>query len=147
MSPSDSAEPVAAPALGAMPKTAAGARELYDSWAADGYDTALTSWDYPAPRRVAETLKAAGVSSDTRILDVGCGTGLSGEALRALALGKAGGIVGIDISAVSCKLALEKGCYAETKEGNLDEALPFADASFGAVACCGVMSCALPHAG
>lgn len=133
------AAPVAVPELGTIPKTAAGARELYDGWAAS-YDEALASWDYPAPRRVATTLKDAGVSAGSRILDIGCGTGMSGEACRALGLGTGGGVVGVDISPISCDLALAKGCYEAALVANLEEPLPFADASFDAVACVGVLS-------
>ena len=130
---------VAVPALGTTPKTAEGAQELYDEWAAS-YDGALQSWGYPAPRRVAEVLSDLGCGPDTRILDIGCGTGLSGAALNEKNLGTLGGIVGTDISQASLDLALSKGMYASTHRTNLDEQQPFDDASFDAVGCVGVLS-------
>merc|ERR1740121_2330851 len=72
---------IPAPQLGEFPKTADGARQLYDSWAAD-YDAALRSWSYPAPKRTAALLAEYLPSvRDGVVLDAGCGTGLSGEAL------------------------------------------------------------------
>lgn len=62
--------PVAVDALGATPKTAEGAKELYEVWAAD-YDEALVSWDYPAPRRVAEEVAAHFAAHDSTSVPVG----------------------------------------------------------------------------
>ena len=134
------ASPVHVPALSTAPKTADGARELYDQWA-EGYDEALLSWDYPAPSRCAEILKQAGAAGTARILDIGCGTGMSGEALRAMGLGASGGgIVGLDISSVSCELARAKGCYESAHVANLNELLPVEDCGFDAAVCVGVLS-------
>ncbi len=55
-------------------------RRHYQRFAAD-YDAELTSRGYAQPDRVADALVAAGVPGDARILDVGCGSGLSGVAL------------------------------------------------------------------
>ena len=134
--------PASVPALGLTPKTAEGAKRLYDEWAAT-YDEALLSWDYPAPSRVAETLAALGAGSASRILDVGCGTGLSGLALRSRGLGNAASpctVTGVDISQASLAVAEAKGCYAATRVVNLDEPLPFPEASFDFCACAGVLS-------
>ena len=130
---------VAVEALGTTPKTAAGARQLYDDWA-ETYDAALASWEYPAPRRVAETLLEHGVGASASLLDLGCGTGLSGQALRTAGLG--GAVTGVDISQTSLDLALSKpGVYSRGLAGSLDDPLPFLrDGEFDAALCVGVLS-------
>jgi len=110
---------IEAPALGQIPKTAEGAVTLYDEWA-DGYDAALKSWDYPVPTRVAETLAELGDPLSASVVGVGCGTGLSGEALRAA--GYTGSLTGIDISQKSLDLVRESKptVYNQLHVGNLD---------------------------
>lgn len=130
---------MAAPALGTTPKTAEGAKTLYDEWASS-YDAALESWGYQIPKRIAEELSSRGCNNLSRILDLGCGTGLSGAALRAADLGTTGGVVGTDISQTSLDLAMAKGLYSSVVYANLDEALPFGTESFDAVGCAGVLS-------
>ncbi|WP_298431632.1 methyltransferase domain-containing protein [uncultured Jannaschia sp.] len=58
------------------------ARALYAQWA-DRYDADLTEAGYATPRRLAAMLAAHLPARDAPILDFGCGTGLSGEALAA----------------------------------------------------------------
>ena len=58
-----------------------------------------------------------------RVLDLGCGTGMSGQALAATGLGAT--VVGVDISPASLEIARSKGMYEETLTCNLDEVLPF----------------------
>ena len=133
--------PIAVPALGSTPKTAEGARQLYDEWA-ESYDHSLESWRYRLPQRVAEVLKSLGCDASSRILDLGCGTGMSGAALRAAGLGTAaaGVLVGVDISQASLGMAEKRKVYTELVLANLEESLPFPSASFDAVGCVGVLS-------
>ncbi len=56
-------------------------RALYAGWAAD-YDADMARMAYATPRRIASALVSLGPSFDAPILDFGCGTGLSGAALR-----------------------------------------------------------------
>ena len=53
---------------------------------------------------MAETLAAHGVPSTAAILDLGCGTGMSGEALRAHDPSFSGALTGADISQKSLDL-------------------------------------------
>lgn len=94
--------------LGAAPKTAEGAVQLYDEWA-DDYDKCLISWGFEAPDRVAALLKGR-MKADGKVLDLGCGTGMSGEAL--INAGMKGAHVGIDISPKSIEISSKKGCYS-----------------------------------
>src|SRR3954469_15061902 len=73
----------------------------YDEWA-KAYDDDLTSWSYQAPDVVAQTV-ASRLPGAGSALDVGCGTGLVGRALRAR--GFMGQILGLDISQASLEVA------------------------------------------
>jgi predicted TPR repeat methyltransferase len=72
------------------------------------------------------------------VLDVGCGTGLVGRALRAR--GFAGRIRGLDISQVSLGIAGRCGAYASVAQADLQQRLPFGDDSFDVLVCVGVMT-------
>jgi predicted TPR repeat methyltransferase len=72
-------------------------RKIYDDWAAS-YDKTLERWDYRAPAQAAELLRAA-IPAGSVLLDAGCGTGLTGLALRAA--GFVGPIDGVDLSPAS----------------------------------------------
>jgi predicted TPR repeat methyltransferase len=71
-------------------------------------------------------------------LDVGCGTGLVGRALRAR--GFAGEILGLDISQASLEIARQCGAYDSLESADLQQRLPFEDDSVDAVICVGVMT-------
>ena len=68
-------------------------RALYDAWA-DRYDGDLDAWDYRTPADVAALLRDAQPDAAC-VLDVGCGTGRAGRALRAAGFAS---IVGCDLS-------------------------------------------------
>ena len=72
------------------------------------------------------------------MLDVGCGTGLVGQALRARAY--AGRLLGLDISQASLDLAREGGAYDALEPADLQQRLPVDDDSADAVVCVGVMT-------
>jgi len=137
------------PALGSTPKNREGAIKLYDDWAKN-YDETLKSWDYTAPRKTAELLKRyaqSGVEgaplciNTLPVLDAGCGTGLSGEALHAAGFAR---IVGTDVSNDSLELCRGKGIYVNLVNCDLECAetgkTPFDDRSFAGVTCVGVLS-------
>lgn len=56
-------------------------RAHYDAWA-ESYDADLVGNEYVTPERCARALRAAGLPGDAQVLDMGCGTGLSGRALH-----------------------------------------------------------------
>ena len=85
-----------------------GQRDAYDDWA-DSYDEDLDANSYKTPGRIADALKRCLPEGATpRILDWACGTGLSGEALKAAGFSK---LDGCDISEGMLKHAGEKGLY------------------------------------
>lgn len=60
--------------------TSAGVERLYDDWAGS-YDAELTENGYATPARIARAMRMTGCAEP--VLDLGCGTGLSGVAMRA----------------------------------------------------------------
>lgn len=82
-------------------------RDYYDDWAAS-YDAEIAQNGYATPRRCAEALAASGLAKDAPILDMGCGTGLSGLALRAQGFTV---IDGCDLSPGMLARAGKRGVY------------------------------------
>jgi predicted TPR repeat methyltransferase len=87
------------------------------------------------PARCADALRDCGVSNDAAILDIGCGTGLSGEAIHAAGYTT---LDGTDFSAEMLAHARAKGLYRTLVEGDLD-ALPEGN-RYGAAVAAGVFS-------
>jgi predicted TPR repeat methyltransferase len=108
----------------------------YDDWA-KSYDADLTSWSYQAPTVVADTVVARKPAAGS-VLDVGCGTGLVGAALRER--GFTGRILGLDISEASLAIARERAAYDSLEHADLQQPLPVEDDSVDAVVCVGVMT-------
>ena len=110
--------------------------DRYDQWA-KGYDDDLSSWSYQAPAVVAVTVASRHPGAGS-VLDVGCGTGLVGRALRDR--GFAGKIRGLDISQASLDIAQQGGAYDSVEQADLQQRLPLDDDSVDAVVCVGVMT-------
>lgn len=110
--------------------------DRYDEWA-KGYDHDLASWSYQAPEVVAEQVVSR-TPEMASVLDVGCGTGLVGRALRAR--GFSGQILGLDLSAASLDVARRCGAYDSLARADLQQPLPHADDSVDALVCVGVMT-------
>ncbi len=112
-------------------------KEIYDDWAPN-YDGNLKSWDYRAPTHAAEIL-AAVIPSASVVFDVGCGTGLTGLALKSA--GFIGPIDGADLSPASLEKAKERKVYRKLSPIDL-QVLPLAvpDDCYDAVLCVGVLT-------
>lgn len=112
--------------------------QSYDAWA-DGYDADLARWSYVAPREAAARLKArlAGFG-DARLLDCGCGTGLTGEALRDA--GSEGPLIGLDLSSKSLAVAAQKGIYHRLEPADLNASLPLDTNAVDGALCVGVLT-------
>jgi predicted TPR repeat methyltransferase len=108
----------------------------YDEWA-KGYDDDLASWSYQAPALVATTVVSRHPEAESA-LDVGCGTGLVGRALRAR--GFIGQILGLDVSQASLEVAQRCGAYDSVERADLQRPLPLVDDSVDALVCVGVMT-------
>lgn len=92
------------------PRSVDETQKIYADWAGS-YDADVTGAGYHTPARVAAALAEATEDRAMTVLDYGCGTGLSGLALR-----KAGftQLHGTDISAAMLAEAEAKAVYAKT---------------------------------
>jgi len=86
-------------------------RELYASWAAT-YDEEVQKNGYETPKRIACALKDVVTDQSDFILDYGCGTGLSGYALKEAGFEN---IDGLDVSKEMVRLAEKKSIYRNLK--------------------------------
>ena len=119
-------------------KSDADTRALYDAWA-EVYDEELAENEYQQPVRcakaVAELLPPA---ENITIVDVGCGSGLSGLALQRAGYAM---IDGCDYSSGMLEKAAATGAYRRLFETNLNAPpMDAADASYDAATCVGVFS-------
>ena len=111
-------------------------RDYYDCWAIS-YDAELTENGYAAPTRVAGAL--AGLSTDLRapVLDYGCGTGLSGEALLAAGFSV---LDGADPSGEMLRAAEAKDIYRSLVHLDLDATgPPFSSGRYAVVTAIGLI--------
>lgn len=108
-------------------------RQAYERWA-HRYDRDLVDelgWDKPA--RAAEVVRRYS-TPEARVLDVGCGTGLVGAALRYPDM------TALDYTPAMLAQARAREVYRELVLHDLDEPLPFEDASFDVVVGVGVFT-------
>ncbi|MFP4328825.1 MAG: class I SAM-dependent DNA methyltransferase [Paracoccaceae bacterium] len=110
-------------------------RELYDDWA-DSYDAELKAAGYVTPARIAAALGAHLDDRQAEILDFGCGTGLSGEALA-----RAGftNVDGVDLSAEMLEEARAKGIYRDLAQIAPDDMLEDRAGRYAAITATGVI--------
>lgn len=116
------------------PRTVADTVTLYRDWAAT-YDADVLGSGYVTPTRAASAL-APYLSDGDAILDFGCGTGLSGKALRDAGLGP---VDGTDITPEMLELARAKELYRRlwlSEPGHLD----VAPGTYAAILAAGVVS-------
>jgi predicted TPR repeat methyltransferase len=112
-------------------------RRHYDDWAAT-YDEAIADWDYRAPQTAAGMLRPL-TAPDAALFDAGCGTGLSGQALRDA--GFTGRLDGGDLSGESVKIAQGRGSYDAVQVIDFNALpLPLDTDAYGATVCIGVLT-------
>jgi predicted TPR repeat methyltransferase len=109
--------------------------DYYDSWAKK-YNEDLEEWDYRAPAYAAELLQRYVPRSQT-ILDAGCGTGLTGKALKMAGYAN---ISGIDLSSTSLNIAEQLNVYNCLLTHDMQQPLPFSEDNFDALICVGVLT-------
>jgi ubiquinone/menaquinone biosynthesis C-methylase UbiE len=112
-------------------------RALYSQWATSYDSTMIEGLQYQSPRLVAARLAALMSQGESPVLDIGCGTGLAGDALAALGFGV---IDGIDISPDMMAVAREKGCYRDLHRADLNANLPLPGAHYAGAVCCGTFT-------
>jgi predicted TPR repeat methyltransferase len=100
--------------------TPAYVRSLFDGYAANFDQALVEGLGYRGPQMLREALRAVAAAQGRpfrfeRALDLGCGTGLVAEALRA----RCGAIVGVDLSQAMVATARRKNVYADVVVGDV----------------------------
>jgi len=114
-------------------RDAASTRTLYDDWAAS-YEAEVGENGYATPARCAAALKTHVDDLTAPILDFGCGTGLSGLALRLAGFEV---IDGVDLSPEMLDGARAKGVYRHLNMIEANETLPSGE--YNAISAIGVI--------
>ncbi len=109
-------------------------RDFYDEWSGQ-YDADVTGAGYATPARAARALASQLADKSVPILDFGCGTGMSGAALRREGFTT---IDGLDPSAEMLAGAREKAIYRRLGQIEPGSALP---AGYAAICAIGVIGC------
>ena len=91
---------------------------LYDEWANDYDNDLINEYGYIAPKLTVDKFKALVLKKNLRIIDVGCGTGLVGQALYENGYKN---IDGYDISSEMLKIAKQFKFYKELKQIDLND--------------------------
>ncbi len=122
--------------LSALSRNSDDVADYYNNWAPD-YDVNLADWSYTAPEGVAAILGTR-LPKESKILDAGCGTGLSGKALQAAGFTV---IDGIDISEQSLEKAGMTGAYRTLRAMNMQQ-LPLSISAdhYDGLICVGVLT-------
>ena len=102
-------------------------KQFYAKWAVDYDRQMLDQLGYISPYMIAELMKANLNDKDARILDIGCGTGLT-----VVELEKAGytNLHGIDLSEDMVEVAGSRGIYTDIKTGDINQPLDYEDNFF-----------------
>jgi len=116
---------------------------LYDAWAAS-YDAEIAENGYATPGRVAEALYRHLPEPDAPILDFGCGTGLSGLALKLAGFAV---IDGMDPSPEMLDGARRKGVYRDLTVIDVNASAPVPQNIYNAITAIGVIGTGAAPAG
>ena len=120
--------------LAALPPESSTIADYYDDWA-DRYDLDVQSWGYAAPRTAAARL-AGLIDTSLPVADVGCGTGLTGVALRDAGFAV---IDGVDISEPSLAEAASRLVYRDLAVADIQAPpLPLQTDGYAGAICIGV---------
>ncbi len=111
-------------------------RDFYGNWA-ETYEAEIAENGYATPGRCAAALAGFAPDKAAPILDIGCGTGLSGLAFRAAGFEK---IDGTDLTPDMIEKARGKeGVYRNLFLGDMNEPLPVEPGTYAHMAAVGVM--------
>lgn len=110
--------------------------KYYNKWASD-YDKNIRDYGYNAPEQTAQLLKKFNTLEGT-ICDAGCGSGLTGQALKETCFDS---IIGFDLSPDFAKVALKKNVYEEVDIVNMHERpFKYKDDQFAGTICIGTLT-------
>ena len=111
-------------------------RDYYRNWAAS-YDAEITENGYQTPRRCAQALGRHCDNLNASLLDIGCGTGLSGLAFRMAGFVN---LTGNDLSQEMLEIAKTRQIYDNLTLADLNQPLDFKQGLFDVIAAVGVIS-------
>jgi predicted TPR repeat methyltransferase len=112
-----------------------GITKLYVEWA-ESYEAEVTANGYATPGRIAAALASVTDDQSLPVLDYGCGTGLSGNALASKGFSN---ITGADPSPEMLAFAKTKGVYSSLIEIDIKTGPPFEVGEFSSIAAIGVI--------
>ena len=101
---------------------------FYRKWARD-YDREMSDQGYLSPAAIAELLDKHLLRHDIEVLDVGCGTGLTGQHIKNLGVQN---VDGIDISGEMISVARSRDVYRKLYVADLNKPLALEDKSYDA---------------
>ncbi len=110
-------------------------QKFYSDWAAT-YDAEILANGYATPERCAKALAGFTPEQDLAVLDIGCGTGLSGKYLASAGFTR---IDGCDLNAEMLKVAETRGVYDTLWQSTLKDPFPFEDGTYDAITAIGVI--------
>lgn len=111
-------------------------RDAYDQWAED-YDKDVVGNGYLTPARIAQALAGFADRRDEPVMDYGCGTGLSGVALKEVGFST---IDGADLSHKMLEVARETKVYRDLSLVEPEAPLAPQIADYRAITATGVIS-------
>ena len=109
---------------------------LYHDWATS-YDEEMRVSGYASPGRAAAAMAAQVADITAPLLDLGCGTGLAGQAFRDAGFTT---IDGTDFSEEMLAVARRKGLYRKITLGDLNDPIPARSGDYDNIAAVGVFS-------
>ena len=112
------------------------AQEFYQGWA-EGYEAEVALNEYITPQRCAEALIRHAAAPWAPIMDLGCGTGVSGLALKAAGFEC---IDGYDFSPAMLDKAAEKSLYRDLRIADLSKPLEIAEGVYQNAAAIGCVT-------
>ena len=110
-------------------------RDFYADWAAT-YDAEIAKNGYATPARCAAALMGAGADITAPLLDIGCGTGISGAALHSAGFTT---LDGCDMTPEMLEGAKARGIYRNLWVNDPDGSLNYDNGPYPLVAAIGVM--------
>ena len=110
--------------------------EIYAKWA-ETYEAELAKNGYVTPGRCAEALASIDPSHAGPVIDLGCGTGLGGLALRSAGFEL---IDGVDFSPEMLILAAQHGCYRHLAQADLSGPIEAPENCYAHAVAVGVIS-------
>ena len=110
-------------------------QSYYSDWAAT-YDAEVIANGYATPKRCADALASVTDNKNINILDIGCGTGISGNILSETGFTQ---IDGCDINPEMLKIADTRKIYQDLWLSNIENPFPFDTGKYDAITAVGVI--------